>query len=902
MQFIIALLLAPNIGFAQDSLSSKKEKPLQNSPAGADKSSIVQNPGDSAKGIKTDSLKLKPKTRSDFKTTVKYHAKDSIRFDVPTSIVRLYGDAWIEYDDMKIKAERIEINYKTNTVTASGTPDSLGNMFGEPTFKQGSDEYELEKIVYNFKTQKGLISGVVTKQGEGYIQGNKIKKMPNNDMYVRDATYTTCNASHPHFGFHATRIKVIPGDRIIAGAGYLGLGAIPTPLVFPFGFFPSTNRRSSGILIPSIGESASSGFYIEKLGFYWATNPYMGIKSLNDIYTNGSWRTDNTIDYYSRYAFRGMFNVKYSDLKQGFVQSTTLPAQKQAQIVWSHAPIGKGTGKLSANVNMGLGSTTSYYRQNSSDARSFSNNTFSSNVNYSKSFTGTPFNLNVAARQNQNVSSQTFDAELVNIGLTMNQLRPLQNTGKKANAWYKTLSVAYNMNFNNKYSNTSSSLNVPFNYNIKYINEGDIIRPTDSLVFARPKIDSSLLYMWDKSRYGLQHTVPINVSFKVFKYISVNPTVNITSTWYDKKINYRQIDTNTYAVSYKSGFNAPTTYTANVNFTTRVYGTKLFKGKVQAVRHILTPTVGFAYNPNYTKNEGFYQKISNVSEKSNAAYYLPYYSGSEFIYGGPTGTEVSAMTFSLDNVLEMKVKTKNDTTSKSNTKKVSLIDNFNINGNYNFAADSINLSNISLNVRTNLFKIVNFNFVTSFDPYYYKPTSYNPTTGEVASQVKTKYYLYDVTGGSTIARMSLINVALSTTLNPKARKKGNQLTPEEIAFYRMYPYQRYVDFKLPWNASASINYSYNKTGFIAPNETFTLQTSGDLRVTDNWKLGFTNLGYDFAKETIVPPQLNIFRDLHCWIMSFNWAPYSPYMTYSFSLNVKASSLQDLKIPKRGLNY
>lgn len=854
---------------------------------------------DSVRVSKGDTI-VKPKTRSDFKSTVRYHAKDSIRFDVPSSIIRLYGDATIDYEDMNIKAAQIEIDYKNNVVHASGVPDSTGKIVGKPVFKQGDSNYETDKMSYNFKSQKGLIMGVVTKQGEGYVQGERIKKSPENELYIDHATYTTCDRLHPHFAFHATKIKVIPGDRIISSAGNLSLGAVPTPLVFPFGFFPFPTKRSSGILMPSFSESSTSGFYLEKLGFYWAANPYLGVTTKWDIYSNGGFITNNIVDYYKRYAARGTFSFIYSALQTGFGE-TKRGTPHTGQVIWSHYPIGKGTGKLSASVNMGF---SNFNRNTSSDAQNYANNTFASNVNYTKSFAGTPFSFAISARQNQNVTTKAFNMELPNVNFAMNQQRPLQNFGKSS-GWYRTLNFAYNATYNNMYNNTTNSFASPVT-GIRFVGWNDVNGNIDtSLIFTRTKIDSNLTHTFDQKNMGMQHTIPISASMKVFKHFSLNPSLNISSIWYFRELEYSAVDYQTVKVRYVDKFSTINTYNANLSLTTNVYGTMQLKGRIQAIRHLMQPTFTFTYAPDLSKSSYFANlpNPQNTSTDQRDPVYLSKYAGAGFIYGAPIGGASNILAFNLKNSLEMKVKTKKDTTQKS--KKVSLIDNLIINGNYNFAArgDTNKLSPINVTLGTNILKIFNVNFLTTLDPYLYKSTLRDQNTGEVTSQSVTQHFLYDTTNGKKLAHVSSMNVSLSMILNPKARKKqAEQFSPAMLEYYRRYPNQRYIDFSIPWNASASFNYSYNQTGLMKATETTVISTTADVKLTQNLRFGITNLGYDFTKEAMVLPQIAIFRDLHCWVMTFNWSPFSQYQTYSFNINVKASSLQDLKIPKRGNQY
>lgn len=846
-----------------------------------------QSPMSGATKTDTSSQKLADKKakKGDISTTVKYNADDSIRFDAANSIVRLYGNAKIEYGDIKLSAARIEINWLKNEVTAEGITDSLGNHIGTPVFEEKSDKYSTKKIVYNFKSKKGIINGVVTQQGEGFIHGDKIKKNEANEMFVDHARYTTCNQEHPHYWIDANRIKLIPNKKFVSGPFNLMIEGMRTPLVFPLGFFPiPKGRASSGIMIPSYGESNASGFFLQQGGYYWAVNDYLGAKLQGDFYSNGGYRLYPNLDYFKQYSYRGSLSVEFSSLIQGFgARETSLP--KSIWFKWSHNPISKKNSRLTASVN---GGSSLFLSNNTINTSQYLQNTFNSSVNYSKTFGTSPFSMGLALRQDQNVRTKVMNFTLPSFSFNMSQIRPFKKLGKDPNklAWLKEMYISYSLTSGINMTNVVSKASKLGTFKL----DSATSRKGDTLELN----NNGMNMMWNKANIAAVHSIPVGTSVKLFKYFSLNPSFSYNEYWNTKQLKYSyKENSDSLHIDTLQGLSRTYAYSFSTTLTTRVYNTLYIKSKkLEAIRHVMMPTFGFSYSPDFSTN-GF-QKIYTSADKSTYQY-LSVYQG---LGSSPSNAKATQfLTFNLSNTIEAKFKKYSDTSMTY--KKVMLLDNFGLSGNYNMKADSFKLSIISLNARTVLLNRFNINATASLDPYSYQATN---TTEKTANKYKRVDNIADISK----MKWTNFNLSASTNLNADAfksdRKRENQMSPEMVAYYRANPHLKYVDFNIPWNLS--INYNVNWSN--SPLTGVSLQTSqntnfnGDFSLSEKWKFTFSS-GYDILAKKIAvgATSVSIVRDLHCWQMNMNWYPFSSFQTFIFNINVKASSLQDLKLTKRG---
>lgn len=833
----------------------------------------------------SDSLNVKHK--GDIETTIKYSARDSIRLDVVTQTAYLYGEAKINYGDITLEAEQIEINWATSTLTAIGVPDSTGKVKGVPLFKEKDDKYSADIIKYNFKTRKGIISGIVTQQGEGYVQGEKVKRT-DEALFINSAIYTTCNLAHPHFHISANKLKVIPQDKIVTGPFNLYVADVPTPLGFILGIFPVPKKNRSGLIFPMYGESRDRGFFLRNGGYYFAINDYVASRLIGEIYTLGSYGLQSQTNYISRYKFRGNLDLAYNHRKSTNPNFGVAEGAKEFysvedyKIVWNHQTVSKKNSRLSAAVNFG---STTFNRNNAYNPAAYLTNTMTSSISYSKAFGGTPFNLSLAARSTQNNNTGVYDFTFPDFAFNMNRIYPFKKKIGDGNSWYEKINISYSSVGSIQASNLSG---VRRGRTAEGENLDTLKLNFDNLgrIFSPPYAKS-----------GLRHSASVATTIKALKYFNLNPSLNFNEYMYFNRLNYRTIGPDTNQVVTNDTlrrFSNAYDFNFSTDLTTRIFGSVYFKkGRLMGVRHTLIPTLNYTYRPDFSKQFGgpSYQVIpvrtSAAGEPVDQS--LSRYSG--FLYGAPGKGTSNLLSFSLNNTLEAKVKTKND--SVNPTKKIPILENVSMNGSYDFTADSLNFSLINFSARTRLFNRLDINFNYTYDPYVYQRDS----------TVGTTIYQRRVNEWETVPglrkRSLLYSLMLSTNLNPTAKKKNYKApnaTQAELDVINANP-QMYVDFNIPWSMYVSYNLSVSQVGFNPKSLIQTLSFNGDLRISEKWKIGF-NSGYDITNQAITYTQFNIYRDLHCWEMRFNWIPFGYRQSYSFDINVKASILQDLKLNRK----
>ena len=782
------------------------------------------------------------------KFPVKYHARDSMQVDLENEIVYLYGGATVDYEDMHLGAEFISIDMKNKEMFAQGVPDPDGYLVGAPRFSQGNQQFRSNTIRYNFETKKGKIGYVITQEGEGYIHGEIVKKDPENNFFIRNGKYTTCDLDTPHFAITSNKLKVINNNKIVTGPAYLTIESIPTPLLIPFGFFPNKKGRSSGIIFPSFGESAQRGFYFQHLGYYFGFSDYINLALTSDVYTKGSYTLDAASVYKKRYKYSGNVRLSYAYTIEGERELPDFATTKDFHINWTHSqdPRFNPNSTFSANVNAG---SQSYYRNTISPVNTFLTNTFQSSVTYSRRFPNKPFNLTLAASHFQNTITKDMRITAPDLSFNVSRISPFKRKNPVGRPkWYEKVGISYSLRGTN------------------------YIETKDSLLFRSESLD--------QLQNGVQHTIPLSTSFNLFNYFMLTPSVNYTERWYFKTTQYAydadsaKVDTFTV-----HGFQAARDYQASLGLSTRIYGMYQFRGgPVTAVRHVMTPSVSLSYRPDFGKEKYGYYKTIQTDAAGNTRRYSIF---ERSVYGGPGAGPFANLGFSLDNNIEMKVRTRSDTGDA--TKKIKILESLSISSGYNIIADSMNLGVFNVNGRTTLFDRVNLSFGGTLNPYDFDENN-------------NDYDRFLAQENKGLVRLTDANISMSFSLNKTANRETPKYDSEEMEYIAQHP-EQYVDFNVPFNLSVSYSYRYSKRGALASTKTQSASFNGDLSLTPQWKIGF-NSWYDITEGEFTNVGLNIYRDLHCWEMRLGWIPFGFQESWNFQINVKSSILQDLKLLKK----
>lgn len=831
----------------------------------------------------------------DLDNVVNFSSSDSM-IVLGRNYLFLYGDGKVDYGDLKLDAAKIEVNMDKSEVYAVGRPDSVGDIIGKPVFVQGGDTYESNTMNYNFKSRRGLITDVITQQGEGYLTGGTTKKTEDDYYYVEDGIYTTCdNHEHPHFYFQLTRAKVKPKSNIVMGPAYMVLEGLPLPVAVPFGYFPFTDKYASGVIVPSFGDDYNRGFYLSDGGYYFAINDNIDLALTGEIYTKGSWGLAARSTYTKRYKYNGSFNISYLKTIYGEKGQPDYSKQTNFQVIWNHSQDSKANPNmnLSASVNF----TTSGYTRNDLNSyysSGFTENTKSSTVNMTYRFPQSKWSLSTTLNIAQRTQDSTLTVSFPNINVSMSQIYPFKRKHPVGDErWYEKIRISYSGQFQNSLTSKQD-------------------------VFFK----KSLIKDW---RNGMKHNLPVSATFSLFKYFNLTPSITINDRMYTSKVR-RQWDPNSASEVCDTTYNFYNVwdFNASVSLDTKIYGffqpLPFLGDKVKMIRHVMTPTISFSGAPDFGSSffgyYGHYDYVDSQGQKQTRRYSL----FPNALFGVPGQGKSGTVSFSLANNLEMKVKSDNDSIGE---KKISLIENFTVSQSYNFAADSLNWSNINTSLLLRLTKGFNLNLSAVWDVYTYQLNA-------AGNPVRVNIPRWKC--GKGLGRLSSTGTSFSYTLNNKTfsrkdgdKKKnkgdnnrqdnpgdnddsrgapgGNSPTGKGMDGDIVLDEDGYMEWSVPWNLTFnySINYGYgsfNKkkmeyNGRITQN----LSLSGSIQPTKNWNFSFS-ASYNFDTHKIAYMNCNISRDLHCFTMRASVIPVGPYKSYNFHISVKSSLLSDLKYDKR----
>ena len=821
-----------------------------------------------------------------------YEASDSIVF-TKEGYAHLYGEGKVNYQNIELTSAVITMNMDSSTVYATGVTDTAGVETGSPIFKDGETPYESKIMRYNFKTKKGFINSIVTQQGEGYVTSEEGKKGANDEIYMRHGKYTTCdNHEHPHFYLKLSMAKVRPKKNVVFGPAQLVVEDVPLPIAVPFGFFPFNSSYSSGFIRPTYGDEMNRGFYLRDGGYYFAISYQMDLKVLGEIFTKGSWGLSAASNYNKRYKFSGSFNASYLVTKTGEKNMPDYSVSKDFRIQWSHRQDAKANpnSSFSASVNF---ATSSYDRSSLSslyNPQQYSQNTKASSVSYSRNFPEIGLNISGAFNITQNTRDSSLSMTLPDVNISLNRIYPFKRKKSAGDErWYEKISLQYTGSITNS------------------------ISTKDNLLFKTP------LTQWEN---GMQHKIPVSATFNLFKYINIVPSFNYTERWYLRKVKQSYDASPTSRDHVKrdtiNGFNRLYDYNLSLQMNTKLYGMykPLFmKSKELQIRHVFTPTVSYTYTPDFGKSRyGYYDTYTYTDEDGEVrtVEYSPYEGA---VYGYPGKNMSQNISFSIDNNIEMKMKSDKDTTGY---KKISLIDQLGASLSYDVANKK--WSDLSMNLRLKLTKSYTFNMNASFATYAYQfDENGNVVVGDRTEWSYGRFGRFQGYSGSF--SYTLNNDTFKKLFGKKEEDEKNkdnkgkeenedEETEEETEEQNNNSNMRktekasvdsdgYLAFKLPWSVSLSYSYSIRedrskdiniKTMRYPYSLTHSLNVSGNFKIGSRWNMTYST-GYDFTSKEMSMTTLNITRDLHCFNMSCGLV-FGPFTSYNFSIRANSSMLTD----------
>lgn len=864
-----------------------------------------------------DIARRKPKSIVDY--PINYQCSDSLMVSFDDKLVFMYGKSDVKAEQMSLTSDHMRIDMNTSSIFAEGLEDSLTHeRSGDPEFKDGSEEFTARIMKYNFKTKKGHVVDVVTEQENGFLYGQVTKMHPDRQIHFKGGKYTTCDAEHPHFYLNLTRAKMLPSDKIVSGPAYFVFLDVPIYLLgLPFGIFPNSKKTHNGVIIPKYGEESRRGFYLQEGGYYFSFSDYADLSLVGSYYTCGSWGVRASSKFKLRYKFSGNFDFNFTQNVTGkheFMLSKNPDIKysktKSFLLKFNFTQDAKANPTSSFNVSVSY-DKQSFDKYNATDVMDYAKSTTSSSISYQKRLFGGKANLSIAGNMNQNLYDSTVSLSAPNMSFSVNRFFPFKRKVQVGSQrWYEKIGSSFNMNFTNT---------VP---TIK-----------DSLLFKKP--------MFDKMRYGLKYSIPLSTSFNLFKYIQVSPQISYTGRVYPNYI--RRYALNNYEFNpdgslndrnMKYGYGQDTInalrhvfdFSTSVSASTKLYGIFNFnKSKhIKAFRHVLTPTVGLSWRPDFAEDcWGFYEydpSDYNTDEEKRRRY--SFYSNG--VYGYPPSGKSASMNFGLGNNFELKIKGKKDTLDGQYT-KIKLLEKLDFNGSYNFAADSMKLSPISMSGSTRLFDKMTVTFSGQFDPYAL----------DTASGQRSRHFAIcdPVKENRKLARLTQFSVSTGFQLNSqtlgkkkleakeaaaskfgedeiqaevdedgniipiddddddlKGRKKGSMISKREKDGEFDYS-------SVPWNISASYRFTYSHPDARAARLSQTLDLNGSIQFTEKWSTSIRS-GYDFDARKITSTSISVTRELHCFSLSFYIVPFGGLRSYNFNLAINSSMFQGVEYKRQ----
>ncbi len=870
--YIVLLAIFLTIGnqscYSQDLKKQNKPIPAKSQSDKSDSKDPKANP----KGviIKENSITIKPdsvkKTSSVLEGKVRYKAKDYAKFDQKKKIITMRNEAELYYLDYELKSGLIVFDYEKNEVYAGRLKDSTGKYTQLPVFKQGNNVIEPDSIRFNYKTKKALVWNSRTSQGDLNVKAGISKKENDSVYYMRGAKITTAkDLDDPEYYFLSRYAKFVPGKKVIVGPTNMYIANVPTPIFLPFAFFPITEKSRSGVIIPAYGQSVQRGYALQNGGYYFALSKNYDLAVLGDYYTNGSYATRFETSYAKKYHFNGSANFRYENIINSERGYPDYAKSSIYNIQWTHTKDAKSnpSQRFSASVNLG---SSKYFQQsvNQSNIGSSINNTLSSSISYSKTFNTVPIvNMSLTATHSQNTQTQVINMTLPTLQASVDRIFPFVGKDGIKKGFFKNINLQYNLRGTNQ------------------------IQTTDSLFFKKA--------MFDNARTGFQHTIPLSTNFKLFKYFSATSTMSYNEVWtlntIRKSMDFTNPTTPTVITTQMKGFDSFRTYGFTNSVGTTIYGTFNFKGKgrLQSIRHVMRPSVSHSYTPSFEK---YYTTYATNAAGTSFAEYTRF----EGSIGAPSASKYSSsIGFNLSNTFEAKVKDKDST--KTELKKVMLLNNLNFGTTYDLAAKR--WSTVSISGGTQFLKQkMNVNFNGVVDPYFYQNGDFHRNAFSLASANLTMNYAFAVGGekekkntqGAKNGGREDDLFGSNTDLND-SRNQNKDKDKDADNFSGFY------NSKLPLDMNMAFSLTYSNTTFHNNISSCSLMLSANTKLTPKWKIGASS-GYDFVNKGVTFTQIRMNRDLMSWNMNFNWTPFGKNAYWGFFIGIKSSVLSDIKWDKR----
>lgn len=833
--------------------------------------------------IINDTLKQAPQLLTD---VVTYTAKDYMRLSPRENRMYLFDEAQITYGDIVITAGLIVLDNEKNEVYAFGIPDSTGAYSQRPIFTQAQNTVEPDSIRFNFDTEKALIYNSRTEQGGFKVLGEVTKRENDSVYFMENVRFTTSeNASDPDYYFYARKIKFVPGKKIVTGLVNMYIADVPTPLGLPYGYFPLTDEQTSGFILPSPGQTNQRGYFLQNGGYYFALSDYVDLLVLGDYYTNGSYGLRTESSYALRYRFRGNVNLRYENLLDSERGFPDFAQRTNYNLQWTHTQDAKAnpSSRFSASVNLG---SSDYYREtvNQVNTGNFLNNSLSSSVSYSKTFQGEPqVNLNIAATHNQNTNTKEINLTLPTVQASVSRIYPLAPKFGAKKGIIENINLQYNFRGENR------------------------IRTTDSLFFT-PQ-------MFKDANIGAQHTIPISTNFKVLNYLSVSASANYQENWVLQTFD-RSFDPieRVEVIDTIRGFDSYRTYNFSTNVGTTIYGLVNFgkDKKIQAIRHVMRPSISYNYNPAFDQYYNRYEITDDIDPSLNRFIDFSRFQGT--LFGPPGRLFSSSIGLGISNTIEAKVRDKDSTAVEP--RRITLLNNFSVTTAYNVAGDSLKISPISLRGSVPIIENkLDVNLSANLDIYSLDNNNrridrLNIENGGslfrfTAANISFGYSFSSTDFAQGVEKDELDNETFRNGGRPddlfgKGAGLDGELYDEEVDPFDNDEEELendWYNYQIPWNLRVAYTMTYSNSARQNEITSHSIMFSGDVELSPKWIVGGSS-GYDLKSNGFTYTQLRFKRDLDSWSMNFSWVPFSARTSWFFFIGIKSNILSDIKYDRR----
>ena len=807
---------------------------------------------------------------------IKRHADGYMIINRKKNKLYMYDGAELYYQDIELKSGVIVLDYTTNEVSAGRIKDSLGNLIQPPAFKQGNDEVFPDSIRFNFDTKKAIIWNSRSEQQGMNVKATTTKKQNDSVYYLRNAKITTAkDVDDPEYYIRVRTAKFVPKRKMISGLSNLYIADVPTPLFLPFAYFPMTENRATGFLFPTIGENFNRGYFLQNGGYYFVLNDNLDVATLGDYYTNGSYGFRIESKYNKRYRFRGNFSFRYENLING---ERGLPGYGKSTIFnlrWSHSKDSKSNpnSRFSASVNLG---TSNYFREslNQINTTNFLNNTLNSSVSYTRTFPKYPsVNLSLSATHSQNTRSKTVNMTLPSLTANMERIYPFAKRNGIKKGIVQNINFQYSMRGDNR------------------------INTTDDIISEK-----GLFY---GAKSGMQQNIPINTNFKIAKHFNFTLGGNYKEVWTNQTIKKNDYDIMLDALPEQdtiTGFDRFAQYNFSMGANTTLYGVFNFKKdkKIQSIRHVINANINYSNSPSFEK---YYDEYI-IDADGNTRDYSRFEGG---LYGRPGNTKSSSIGITVRNNLEAKIKDRDST--KTELKKIKILNNLNFSSSYNITADSLRWSPIRMSTVVPLLdNKLNINIGATFDPY---------ALGENNKRINT----FSAANGGPLLRMTSANINWGYNFKSKGSKKNdsddnngnipglnNNKALDEQRNYSNQDQEEDMESdeekstdlyktNIPWSLNLRHNFTYANNFTQRQISNNSIMASANVSLTPKWKVNVSS-GYDFKNKGVTFTNLGIDRDLDSWTMNISWTPFGNRESWFFFIGVKSGILRDLKYEKR----